>query len=252
MSHSDSNLSALQRADAILRDENRRQAGIAPDTGIAEERRPVDWDADIRMKRDRFRREQPWRRLTTSSKVKLNRKLRALIQLTAHGAFDGTAPTAISLEGAGHICHFQLRALRRLQQSDIFMNALREAQSHAEAIRRARARSAPPVQSAAPASDAPMIPAPAERWPTAGYDAPPVPMMIEVNPADEREWVYGDHGVRVASTMGCSPAASRPMPVAGDCTASFRMQPSPGFDTGHAVQRPHVIQAAPRRSLRRK
>jgi hypothetical protein len=84
------------------------------------------------------REKRPWRKFVhADGSTSLSKKMQAMIHLAAFGSFDAvTAP--MSLESAARICHLQLRAVRRLQQSDLFMNALKLAQAEAEALRRDR------------------------------------------------------------------------------------------------------------------
>ncbi len=234
---------ALRRNDEAVAEANARKAGIAPDTGLADERRPVAWSPDVVLKRDNARVEQPWRRLTTSSPVKLNRRLRAVIRLAAHGDFDETLATGMSLAAAAKVCGYQLRAARRLASNPIFLDALAKAQAEAGAARAAqKAHARPPAAIAPPAAPEP----PSARQ---DVDRPMIPVNWTDATSEQGRCV-------VQAPAEPEPPASAPyvpMGLAGyDMTASIRLSPSPGFSTRpDARQQPRIVPAAPRRSLRR-
>ncbi len=238
----------LARNDAAVREAN----GLdKPDLGLAEERRPVEWPADVVLKRNNARLEQPWRRLSTSSEVKLNRRLRAVIRLVAHGDFDETLATGMSLAAACKVCGYQLRAARRLASNPIFLDALAKAQAEAGAVRAAqKAHASPPAPIAPPA---PVIAPPAAPEPPSARQDVERP-MIAVHWTD----ATSEHG-RAVVIAPAEPEPALPEPAAVQHGlgayvdyAGIRMSPSPGFTTRPAArQQPRIIPAAPRRSLRR-
>jgi hypothetical protein len=207
-------------------------------------------------------RDQVWKRYNfPGGPSYLSRRMQALIQLAAHGDFDTTAPTGMSLETAARIVHLQKRAVRRLQESDIFLNALREAQSRAEAVRRAQRPAEHAPAPAAPVAP-PSAPAPAPAAPSARQDAVPCiserdapaefVRMVRLDATHERVGCFVNAPADYAEPEPEPAPAPTPMGLPWfDMTSTIRMRPSPGYDASRPAQRTTSVQAAPRRSLRR-
>ncbi len=200
----------------------------------------------------------------------LTAQMTRMIALMVSGHDWDPSHTPLDIYSAAAAVGYRRKAARHLSVSPIFVDALKAAQagasiahhtpSLAEVAREAqhilddraiRHRVPQTAQEPPPAVAAPVPPPPALEAPSALQDAERI-IYVGRHPDPER---YLDLA-RVAPALLEEPPAPDLAPQhyglpSFDMTSTIRSRPSPGIDPAKAGQRAYVVQAAPRRSLRR-